>query len=300
LLLACIILACVALLWPRENEPKYKGRTLTQWIVLHDRATGRESVHKSAYDPSMLREADEAVQHIGTNALPWLIKWIQSVPTDSRWRRRVTHVLERLPGDLWDREPIDSWLNDPEWMRLDVAYWGFHMLGTNANAAVPELTRLANDRSLPQISRSSAMGALTTIGEAGVPTLLAILSDSTHPDRSDAAAAITHARLGTNAGFAVHLLARCVADPDTATATRAAGSLGNLRINPEVSVPVLTQGLRDARHEVRSVCAWSLSLFGEEARSALPALTVALCDTNWEVRRCATNACRKIAPDAPK
>lgn len=118
LLLCILVVASVALIWPGEKEPKYKGRTLTQWIVLHDRATGRESVHKSDYNPVMLQEAEHAVHQIGTNALPWLIKWIQSVPSRSRWRQRTADALDKLPGQLWDREPIDSWLSDPEWMRL--------------------------------------------------------------------------------------------------------------------------------------------------------------------------------------
>jgi len=300
-LLFCILaVASVALLWPGEREPEYKGRTLTQWIVLHDRATGAESVHKSAYDPSTLWEADNAVYHIGTNALPWLIKWIQSVPSRSRWRQKTADALDKLPGELWDRTPVDSSLDDPAQTRLGVAGWGFYMLGSNANAAVPELTRLANDRALPQISRNAAMGALTSIGEAGVPTLLAILSDRTHPNRSDAAGDIGHTRLGTNADIAVHLLAKCVADPDTATAARAAGALGYLKIKPEVSVPALAQGLRDPRDEVRSDCAMSLSRLGELARPALPELTVALADSNRNVRISATNACRKIAPDLLK
>ena len=300
LLFCILVVASVALLWPGEREPEYKGRTLTQWIVLHDRATGAESVHKSAYDPSTLWEADNAVHHIGTNALPWLIKWIQSVPSRSRWRQKTADALDKLPGELWDRKPVDSSLDDPAQTRLGVAGWGFYILGSNANAAVPELTRLANDRTLPQISRNAAMGALTSIGEAGAPILLAILSDRTHPNRSEAAGDIGHARLGTNADFAVHLLAKCVADPDTATAERAAMSLRYVRINPEVSVPALAQGLRRPSDGLRIACAWSLSGYGEQARPALPVLTVMLGDSNWNVRISATNACSKIAPDVLK
>jgi hypothetical protein len=268
-LLACIILAaCTVLLWPGEKEPQYKGRTLTHWMLINYRSTGAQTVRKSVYNPTVRQESEHAVRQIGTNALPWLIKWMQSVRSNSKWRLRAADILGRLPGRIWEFR-LDAVLEDPAETRLRVAIEGFRILGTNASPAVPELIRLANNRGSPDPA-SVALTALTSVGEAGVHTLVAILSDPRDPRRPAVANIIRNASLGTNAEVAVRLLSVCVADPDTSTAVAAAESLGDLRIKPEVSVPALAEGLRDPRDRVREVCARSLSRLGELARSALP------------------------------
>src|SRR4051812_12829515 len=56
-----VVVAAVVLLWPRgEREPEYQGKKLSEWIG----------------DEGNPRQAD-AVRHIGTNALPFLIGWIR-------------------------------------------------------------------------------------------------------------------------------------------------------------------------------------------------------------------------------
>src|SRR3989442_1418947 len=56
-----------------STEPTYKGRTLRQWLAVYDNADegGPEE-----------QKAIAAVRGMGTNAIPYLIKWI----TDDDWR----------------------------------------------------------------------------------------------------------------------------------------------------------------------------------------------------------------------
>jgi hypothetical protein len=83
-LLGLVLVAGVAaaLVWPREREPVYKGRKLSEWVVrsypaasgYHFSQGGREHL-----EPEFLGESDiakRAICHIGTNGLPWLVKWI--------------------------------------------------------------------------------------------------------------------------------------------------------------------------------------------------------------------------------
>jgi len=305
LLLGCVIAAvCVALLWRGKKEPQYKGRTLTQWVLLYERSTGAEASHNSYYNPSALRESEEAIHHIGTNALPCLIKWIQCVPSRSRWRRRAADALDKLPGELWDRPPIDSLLNDPAQVHLDVAATCFWLLGTNASAAVPELTRLANDQKSPRASEA-ALNALAHADQDGLPHVLAILANPNAPGRADAAGCARSAsRLGTNASLAVRLLSECVRNQDQQLAISASESLRDLTLEPGITVPALTKGLQDPRRRVRFVCARSLVVcarsvawLGELKRCSAPALMVALQDPDWQVRVFVTNALSKIAPE---
>src|SRR5688572_90036 len=57
-----------------EPEPKWKGRSLSSWLKLYQhRTTGELTV-------AQIDEAPAALKEIGTNALPWLLKWVQYEP----------------------------------------------------------------------------------------------------------------------------------------------------------------------------------------------------------------------------
>src|SRR5947209_3191320 len=67
-ILGVVVLAGVLVaVFRREREPEYKGKPLSFW-VRDLRAQGMPEGHTLA---------DEAILHIGTNALPYLLKWIQ-------------------------------------------------------------------------------------------------------------------------------------------------------------------------------------------------------------------------------
>jgi hypothetical protein len=90
--------------------------------------------------------AVDAIRHIGTNALPVLIRWIQYEPgwKDSVGRKILTwpllgknHDVQRL---IW---------NMTEYRAL-TAVNGFRILGSEANPALPELQRLADNPKAPE------------------------------------------------------------------------------------------------------------------------------------------------------
>src|SRR5438045_3525167 len=60
---AALIVAAIAAVafWPGEKEPEYHGKKLSEWLALE-----REQPRESA----------EAVRAIGTNAIPFLLRWI--------------------------------------------------------------------------------------------------------------------------------------------------------------------------------------------------------------------------------
>src|SRR3954464_6272242 len=66
---ACGVIAVVtALVWPVEKEPEYHGKRLSEWIeggFRHD-------------EPGRAEEQERVVRHIGTNALPFLIRGVAS------------------------------------------------------------------------------------------------------------------------------------------------------------------------------------------------------------------------------
>ena len=61
-----------------SGEPHYQGRSLTYWIRSYRRDQSGVQLIAS---PEELATADNAVRHIGTNAFPYLLKWLAYAPT---------------------------------------------------------------------------------------------------------------------------------------------------------------------------------------------------------------------------
>ena len=116
------------LLWPREREPEYNGVPLSEWIT-------------HFYTDGYTSEAAEAIQHIGTNALPYLVRWIQY--EKSRWKTSLNLLGAKLPSPI-QKFPLSRWLvYDKAERRAELAVEAFVLLGSKAMPAKDELLRLA-------------------------------------------------------------------------------------------------------------------------------------------------------------
>src|SRR6266498_4012788 len=87
-LLGCAIAAVLLLTLWHEREPRYNGRSLSQWAALLD-PVDRDEVERA-------QQADVAIRQIGTNGLPLLLRWIQY--QERPWRTRTANFVGRLPG----------------------------------------------------------------------------------------------------------------------------------------------------------------------------------------------------------
>jgi hypothetical protein len=158
LLAGCAVVAIlVAALWPGEREPEYKGKKLSEWLMQY-----RElSDHRHSDDPEP-RQASDAVRHIGTNALPFLLAWLHQ--ERSSWDVRLTVAVEKLPLQIQNR--ILPRIGRSE-TRCEIAVIGFEILGSKASPAVPELKRLAADTNANETARRAWL-CLGLIGVHGV------------------------------------------------------------------------------------------------------------------------------------
>ena len=129
---ACLIGVFLYIASAGSSEPTYNGRRLSQWLRI---LSGSSQVNASS------DEAQDAIQRIGTNAIPDLLQL-------SRARNLLPSV--RLFQDARESH--------------NMAWWGFHILGTNGQLATKQLIELTRDND-PEI-RMHALGCLNTIGAA--------------------------------------------------------------------------------------------------------------------------------------
>jgi HEAT repeat protein len=128
ILLGCGIAAILLLTLLREREPQYQGRPLSQWLAFL--AGGH------ANDPDIsLHDAEEAIDHIGTNALPFLIKWVQY--EDKPWRTRLGALCEKLPDPYGS--DLRNFVLGHGYECQQGAFFALYRLGTNARPAIPVL-----------------------------------------------------------------------------------------------------------------------------------------------------------------
>ncbi len=196
---ACASLAGVIakLAVPTEREPEHGGRKLGEWLELYlqpfDRFTDGQ-------------EAAEAVRHMGTNALPWLLKWTDYEPPG--WKR----MLWTNAPSVARRSGYFRLLNRPSDELRWLARFGFEILGPQARPALPEVQRRMVDWGKPWRA-SIAMQIYTEIeGQGGVPVLVSALASTNANCRQSAAFCL--ATLGTNGSPAAPMLRSALNDPD--------------------------------------------------------------------------------------
>src|SRR5437899_2283144 len=97
ILAACLIAAfALVTFFSREKEPTWSGQPLSYWVFREDRQ------HEASGEKA---QADTAIRQIGTNALPFLLKWIQH--ERPRWRSTAFRLARKLP--FWN---LADWIKE--------------------------------------------------------------------------------------------------------------------------------------------------------------------------------------------
>lgn len=247
--LACGLLLA-GILWPvlSPQEPVYKKRRLSEWVA---------TLGGSRF-PNIEDEANEAIRTLGTNAIPWLMKWIQY--EESRWHAKLRVASERVPSWLGR-----GWVTGL--MRRDVdrkngAVMALVKLGPEAAQTIPELTKMVTDPA----ARGRADAAVNVLQGLGTPALSALSLALTNGNAwVRAKAALSIRELGTNGAAAVPLLIKMLEEPDGT---------------------------------VRASAIAALSAVDTEGKACVPGLLKLLNDPALFIRHEATNAVLKLAPEA--
>lgn len=273
-----VIIVAVGIFLLRPNvgfggeEPTFKNKTLSDWIgdlTLDNSETNRV-------------QAREALRQIGTNAIPFLMKELQTLDNLN---------VKNLHLPQWEKE------------RQNVNN-AFKALGPIAEPAIPSLIGLVKNGGS---GSCSAAHSLAVIGPNGVYPLVQALTNGTLLIRICIAQMITDA--GTNAGIAVPALVQCLTyeppekekaiaqDKELVAALRgfSAQDLGVICVSSEIVVPALIKCLKDEDMRVRFEAIRALGKYGNRAQSAIPAIKQMLAeDPNQTLRSFATNTLQVI------
>jgi hypothetical protein len=288
----------VVAFWPGEREPEYDGKKLSEWLRAYELGSSNDNERKIVEREQ--QAATDAIQHIGTNALPWLLKRIAYNPPV--WKEKIGAHIAKINSKL-----LTHWYLEGDRLGFD-ALQGFRLLGPRAAPAMPELTRMMRGDTRRGVGRDWPMDALSYIGRDGFPTLLAAMgSPKTEFDAAERMDAL--AKQGVDIGPAMPELLlidrRTRADVENYEKANPRSQYydpvfvtpGLLDENRPFLIPALTNCLHHTNSDVRVEAADALRSLGDKARPAVPALKEALDDRVIAVQEAAINALEKIAPE---
>jgi hypothetical protein len=249
-------------LWPKDREPSSQGKPLRVWLKGFD----------ASQQSSEYAEAESAIRNMGTNALPWLIRYLRhkDPPFFESWIR-LKSALHLVHGEVnyacfWHRRAAHA----------------CGALGAAAEEAFPALSEAMNDRA----AASDVGNGLSRMMPRSVPVLTNILATGNVTARSRAAdnlvTAFSHPEAEPMARTA---LIAALRDPDAGVRMAAASAFGFWNVHLDEVVPALTRLLRDPSPSVRGNAATTLGGFGSAARPAIPELLALKTDTNAYVGR---------------
>lgn len=236
----------LVLAWPREKEPTYKGRSLSQWLQLYrEHAEGKI-------------EAEQAVREIGTNALPWLLKWVGHRPP--AWSRAVGYLHASWNPANRAINAVQTHLNEIALMRWRAAF-GFQILGDAASNAAPQLVKMLDadnpGRQWPHDTWPPPAYALSRIGDTGIKPLLDWVSDPRSLARNEQGVTSTIRCLGqitgnrTNTDRIISILVEGMRSSNQGIAISSALALSGMDLDPSTVVETLR--IAAARGNVSSV-----------------------------------------------
>ena len=225
------------------KEPYYNGIPLSDWIF-------DDSGHTEG--------ATDAIQQMGTNAIPTLLDLLGTTPKTIKWeaaRLGSKTMREHLIGD--DDGVVFGQIKES-------VVSAFIILGTNAESAVPKMVKLLN-KDNDEISLYAA-AALAAVGPKGFAALTNALTISNPSIRLDISTG-----LGANGGDSksvTQIFIYLLKDKSPDVRRSAAGNLGGR--DPDLSIPALMPMLDDPDLTVRQEAASALSNYGSKAKSAAP------------------------------
>lgn len=236
----------------QASEPSYNGKPLSEWLLI------LKIGYTSAGEHAERADAREAIQQIGTNAIPTLLDILGATDRNKGW------VLSRLKSKGFRRMYHNQ--NVPTDDLQDTGVEAFGLLGTNAISAIPKINKLFRDWE----TCSPAAQVLAGLGMEGVAALTNGLAS-----KNDNIRGITIWAIGEKSSMDSNTVTRIMiaALKDPQNRWSAAKYLGGK--DPAVAIPALLPLLDgDPNTDFASIAnaSRSLSSYGAAAKIAVPKL----------------------------
>ena len=264
LLLAALAIG-VLVVWLRE--PRYHGRSLSAWLAaLDDGERGNRIVFDANSPPRPTKEqleAAEAVRHMGTNALPELLRLLQAEESP------LYSIKQRLHWWLIQSGRVPPTFQ-PNWHTVaartrHVAALGIVALEPNARPPASSIVPLFRKH---DFCKDAAL-VLASMGEQGLqPLRLAITTNP--PSWQGTVAVWALAQFPTNGQAIVPDLLEGLNSKRPGFRTTCAWALTRIQTDPEIVVQALTNYANE--DGMRYLCLKALSNYGARATSAVPFL----------------------------
>jgi hypothetical protein len=225
----------VSLLWRNSGprEPVFEGRPLTSWLDHHVAS----SAASPPYGSPGWKKADEAVRHIGTNAIPTLLEMIRA-------KNRPPFVLKLM--EMARGLGLTKMRYRYAMPRHEEAEYAFEMLGTNAVSAVPELIRIYEQNISASSQRCAAL-ALGHIGRGAQAALPALIQRFTHTNKEVRFYAVSAVMsIGGDANLAIPALTSALKDPSVDVRWNALVGLSSFGGRARSAAPEILKMLNDA------------------------------------------------------
>jgi HEAT repeat protein len=270
---ACLVLVVVmisAMFLRPAREPQYRGKSLSEWLA--------ECNEPRAF------EARAAIQHIGTNALPWVAASIKA--KDSKFTAEAVRLMQ-------SQSVIGVHFTTAR-DRRNRAVTAVRVLGETAKPIIPALMESLNDGE----TATGAAEALATLGLEGLSAMTNIVQNKDPRTRAAVVRATTWVRTWEGAMTLIPLLVEYLHDKDADIRAGAAQALERLRDNPELVVPALIPLLKDPEYSPRWNASETLGWYGRDAKDSIPAMVDYVKTTGSRSERGhAIEALRKIDPE---
>ncbi|MDB6022240.1 MAG: repeat protein [Pedosphaera sp.] len=221
-LVVLLIVLPSVLMWqvlrPREPEPIYQGKPLSFWLKGYD--SGNYPGTNTALAPTR-QEAETALRHLGSNALPVLLGMLRT--PDSPFRDML-FGLARQQRFFKIKPPM------PSATQHNVALWGLCTLGVNASNALPQLMDIY-ERSPNHLSQQIIPAVLSGIGppaKVAIPLLIRGTANTNDNVRMNSVYAL--GQIQAEPDLVVPVLIKCLHDaspPFRANAARSLAAFGN-------------------------------------------------------------------------
>jgi len=158
--IALVVALLAAGIFSITREPHYQGKTLSEWLKSYEAAA--DNVRRDV--------AADAIRHMGTNAIPYLVEWAYHGPPGWMWNAPT--YMRRLPkGSI-------NW-----WLRMVIARnkasegrLGFAILGPEI--IIPALTNVVVQNPTVRLAAIRTIGTFGPSAKSAIPTLNAMLKDS--------------------------------------------------------------------------------------------------------------------------